>query len=108
MTESAGSPSGSRTTSWTAPDSRVRLLRGESRGYLPDMPTLPRPRGPIGEHLVDALAGEPRDLDPIPVESQAPLVDEDLQLSLYVCYELAYRSFDEVDPRWEWNPSLLW
>jgi hypothetical protein len=33
--------------------------------------------------------------------------DEDLQLTLYVCYELHYRGFDRVDERWEWNPSLL-
>ena len=54
-----------------------------------------------------ALATEPRELDPQPVDSESPLADEDLQLALYVCYELAYRSFDGVDPRWEWNPSLI-
>ena len=31
----------------------------------------------------------------------------DLQLALYVCYELHYRGFAGVDPRWEWDPSLL-
>jgi Iron-containing redox enzyme len=71
------------------------------------MPKLPRPRGPIGERLLDALRGVPGELGSVSVEADAPLVDEDLQLSLYVCYELAYRSFDEVDPRWEWNPSLI-
>jgi Iron-containing redox enzyme len=35
------------------------------------------------------------------------LEDDDLQLALYLCYELHYRSFDGVDPTWEWNPSLL-
>jgi hypothetical protein len=35
------------------------------------------------------------------------LTDEDLQLSLFVCYELHYRGFDEVDDRWEWEPSLI-
>ncbi|MDQ6750826.1 MAG: iron-containing redox enzyme family protein [Actinomycetota bacterium] len=35
------------------------------------------------------------------------LEDEDLQLSLYVLYELHYRSFAGVDDRWEWEPSLL-
>src|SRR5215212_10402000 len=71
------------------------------------MPALPQPRGPMSDRLLDALRREPHELDPTPVESGAPLVDEDLQLSLYVAYELAYRSFDEVDPRWEWNPSLI-
>jgi hypothetical protein len=36
-----------------------------------------------------------------------PLTDDDLQLTLAVCYELHYRGFDEVDPAWEWEPSLL-
>jgi hypothetical protein len=31
----------------------------------------------------------------------------DLQLALHVCYELHYRGFAGVDPRWEWNPGLL-
>jgi hypothetical protein len=31
----------------------------------------------------------------------------DLQLALYVCYELHYRGFAGVDPAWEWNPMLL-
>jgi hypothetical protein len=33
--------------------------------------------------------------------------DDDLQLTLFVCYELHYRGWDGVDERWEWNPSLL-
>jgi len=32
----------------------------------------------------------------------------DLQLALYVCYELHYRGFAGVDPGWEWNPGLLY
>lgn len=31
----------------------------------------------------------------------------DVQLSLYVCYELHYRGFAGVDDEWEWNPGLL-
>jgi hypothetical protein len=31
----------------------------------------------------------------------------DLQLALYVCYELHYRGFAGVNPKWEWNPGLL-
>lgn len=31
----------------------------------------------------------------------------DLQLALYVSYELHYRGFAGVDPGWEWNPGLL-
>jgi hypothetical protein len=36
-----------------------------------------------------------------------PLGDDDLQLALYLCFELHYRSFPGVDPDWEWDPSLL-
>lgn len=36
-----------------------------------------------------------------------PLADDDLQLALYVCFELHYRGFPGVDPEWEWNPTLL-
>jgi Iron-containing redox enzyme len=31
----------------------------------------------------------------------------DLQLALFVCYEMHYRGFAHVNPRWEWNPALL-
>ena len=31
----------------------------------------------------------------------------DLQLALYMCYELHYRGFAGVDPTWDWNPGLL-
>jgi hypothetical protein len=36
-----------------------------------------------------------------------PLGDDDLQLALYLCFELHYRSFPNVDPAWEWDPTLL-
>jgi hypothetical protein len=36
-----------------------------------------------------------------------PLGDDDLQLALYLCFELHYRSFPGVDPGWEWSPELL-
>ncbi len=71
------------------------------------MPFLPRPRGSISERLVGALHREPHAIEPIPVDVADGLSDDDLHLSLYVCYELFYRSFDEVDPGWEWEPSLL-
>ena len=33
--------------------------------------------------------------------------DEDLQLSLYCCYELHYQGLPGVSDDWEWEPSLL-
>ncbi len=40
-------------------------------------------------------------------EVEDPLGDDDLQLALYICFELHYRAFPGVDPAWEWNPGLL-
>ncbi|NUW31128.1 iron-containing redox enzyme family protein [Nonomuraea sp. SMC257] len=95
---------------------------------------LPRPRGPVTAALFARLAAAPS-LDPPTGEhpftgpflgswagdafaaSSAPeggsarvaceLGDADLQLALFTCYELHYQGFDGVDPRWEWEPSLL-
>jgi hypothetical protein len=55
--------------------------------------TEPAPRG----HL-NRIDGSVLDSDPYGL---------DLQLALYMCYELHYRGFDGVDPAWEWNPGLL-
>jgi hypothetical protein len=63
---------------------------------------LPAPRGDVSEVLVDAL---PRPVAPLPQPS--PSDEEDLQLALYLCYELHYRGLPDVDDRWEWEPSLL-
>jgi hypothetical protein len=71
------------------------------------MPRLPRPRGPVGERLFAALATAPHALTSEEVEAEDALAGEDLHLSLYVAYELHYRGFDEVDPAWEWEPSLI-
>lgn len=32
---------------------------------------------------------------------------DDLHIALWVCYELHYRGFDDVDAAWEWDPGLL-
>lgn len=70
-------------------------------------PPLPRPRGPISNIVLNALSRNPGDLAPVPPPTGDPLSDDDLHLTLYVCYELHYRGFAGVDPRWEWNPALL-
>jgi hypothetical protein len=69
---------------------------------------LPAPRGNVSELLVAQLAGEVHRLRPPKLAAfHDPLRDEDLQLSLYLCYELHYRGFPGVDERWEWEASLL-
>jgi Iron-containing redox enzyme len=70
---------------------------------------LPPARGPLSERLFEALEGEPdTGLEgPPAVDSADPIADEDLQLALYVAYELHYTAIDGVDESWEWAPSLL-
>jgi hypothetical protein len=70
---------------------------------------LPRPRGPLSERLFEALEGAPGDgpTPPAAVDSPDPIVDEDLQLALYVAYELHYSAIRGVDEAWEWEPSLI-
>ena len=72
------------------------------------MPKLPAPRGPLTEVLLGALARAPHRLDApdVPAATDA-LADEDLQLGLYLCYELHYRGLPGVADEWEWEPSLL-
>jgi Iron-containing redox enzyme len=72
------------------------------------MPMLPPPRGPISELLLDELGRDRHELGRLelpPVDR--PLDDEDLQLALYLCYELHYRGLSGVDEEWEWEPSVL-
>jgi hypothetical protein len=64
---------------------------------------LPVARGGLSGALIDMLGGR---VSGVPV-GLAPDDDEDLQLALFVCYELAYRGWDGVDDAWEWNPDLL-
>jgi Iron-containing redox enzyme len=69
---------------------------------------LPAPRGATTVALLAALQEQPHELPAIPLpDGPDPLVDEDLQLALYLCYELHYRGLPGVDERWEWWPSLL-
>jgi hypothetical protein len=81
---------------------------------MPAAPSpLPAARGPLSAALLAALVRPPR---PVPASLRRlaaeagagdPLADEDLQLSLHLCYELHYRGLAGVDERWEWQPSLL-
>ena len=72
-------------------------------------PTLPRAAGPASALVIDALAGPAgkRCDAPGPVPADSDPFGLDLQLALYLCYELHYRGFAGVDPDWEWNPALI-
>ncbi|MGW2341280.1 iron-containing redox enzyme family protein [Streptomyces sp. NPDC001661] len=72
-------------------------------------PELPSPRGVLSRTVIAALrdANSPDALaQQHQVTSAAPYGD-DLQLALYVLYELHYRGFQGVDPELEWDPGLL-
>ena len=78
---------------------------------------LPEPRGPLSAALLTrprrrhhAAPGHRRARPARcrrPADPTAVLTDDDVQLSLAVCYELHYRGFDDVDEGWEWDPDLL-
>jgi hypothetical protein len=72
------------------------------------VPQLPTPRGELSEAVIEALAEPVHGLltTARPAGGDA-IADEDLQLALYVMYELHYRGFDGVDEDWEWEPTLL-
>ena len=36
-----------------------------------------------------------------------PVMDDDLQLALWTCYELHYQGFDDCGSSWEWQPELI-
>lgn len=69
---------------------------------------LPAPRGPLSEALLGALArgGAQAGLPAVAGDADA-FCDEDLQLSLYVAYELHYRGFEGVPAEFEWDPAVL-
>ncbi|SIM66528.1 iron-containing redox enzyme family protein [Micromonospora cremea] len=71
---------------------------------------LPQPRGPLSAAVAGALRRPPHDLPPglgADLDPADPLADEDLQLTLFLCYELHYRGWRGVDEGWEWQPTLL-
>jgi len=74
---------------------------------------LPSPRGPISHHVVAALRTAPASstsnsssLPSMPSQSNV-LADDDLQVSLFMLYELHYQGFDDVPDEMEWDPRLI-
>ncbi|MFF4255741.1 iron-containing redox enzyme family protein [Streptomyces sp. NPDC001663] len=69
-------------------------------------PRLPSPRGRISAAVKDRLLGA----GPLPRPEDVAGADaygDDLQLALYLCYELHYRGFAGVAADHEWDPDLL-
>ena len=71
---------------------------------------LPPARGPWSGELFSALRERAPDeelhLDAL-APPEDPIGDDDLQLALYVAYELHYSGVRGVDDGWEWAPGLL-
>ncbi|SEE83605.1 iron-containing redox enzyme family protein [Streptomyces sp. Ag109_O5-10] len=68
-------------------------------------PALPAPRGPLSAAVLEALGGT----DPAgaPSPAHASPYGDDLQLALYVLYELHYEGFEGVPDDLEWDSALL-
>ncbi|HUY06824.1 MAG TPA: iron-containing redox enzyme family protein [Acidimicrobiales bacterium] len=84
------------------------VLRIRERSNLPfDSASLPSPRGPISEVVLDAFMRPPGWLELPSFSDTNPLTNDDEALALYLCYELNYQGLPSCDPEWEWEPSLL-
>ncbi|MFE9096801.1 iron-containing redox enzyme family protein [Streptomyces sp. NPDC007264] len=71
-----------------------------------ESPPLPLARGPLSGAVLGALRDGGAPTSPAPVADGDPY-GEDLQLALYVLYELHYQGFEGVDDDREWDPALL-
>ncbi|CAA9393122.1 MAG: hypothetical protein AVDCRST_MAG60-1666 [uncultured Nocardioides sp.] len=77
------------------------------------MSSLPLPRGPLSEVLIQILGGN--FVEQLPAWPDGDTTDgssdaqrlADEALCLWVLHELNYRGFADVDERWEWHPDLL-
>lgn len=92
-------------------NAEVSAIRETRPGAIPIAPA-----GPLSEAVLDLFAGLPTDPSAPAIVAAAaelveavpdPLGDDDLQLALYLAYELHYRSFPGTHPGWEWDPLLL-
>jgi hypothetical protein len=68
---------------------------------------LPAVRGELSDLVVHALRRAPGPIALPAIGQVDALADDDLQLALWCCYALHYRSFAGVHDGWEWEPALL-
>jgi hypothetical protein len=70
---------------------------------------LPAARGDLSARVIEALRRGPLRAGEMSVRGarDAEPYGDDLQLALYLCYELHYRGIAGVSDSWEWNPALL-
>lgn len=72
------------------------------------------PRGPLSTELLEVLADRaPERAEHLPqlareaVLVEDPITDDDVQLSLFLLYSVAYGSLPQFGAHWEWDVSLL-
>ena len=68
------------------------------------MTSLPKPRGPLGVAVLNALVDHAS--VSVPRIDLAPESPDDAALTLWILHELSYGGFDEVDDRAEGEPEL--
>ena len=70
------------------------------------MIALPSPRGPLSGALIAHLRGS-GELPVATANVEDPRTDDDLQLALFLAYELHYGGLSEVPDDLEWSPAVL-
>src|SRR5690606_29075698 len=89
----------------------VPMFEIRSAGYMvgmspSDAPSLiPPVRGDWTDLVLRRVRGETIGTTP-PIPDD-PVTDDDLQLALYLCYELSYRGLEEVPDKMEWDLGIL-
>jgi hypothetical protein len=68
---------------------------------------LPHERGPISSHVIQTLAGDNDRASVLALGPGEIIGDADVQLALWMIYELHYRGFDGVPADSEWDLGLL-
>lgn len=71
---------------------------------------LPQPRGPLSQDLINALrtGTSPQAIGPSGWTPSGPVLDDpDVQVSLWILYELHFRGFEDAEGDREWDPALL-
>lgn len=68
---------------------------------------LPEACGPVSRPVREALRAEDRERCHVVLPDEPVLTDRDVQLALWMIYELSYRGFEDVDPAAESDPDVV-
>jgi hypothetical protein len=72
---------------------------------------MPQARGPVSTNLRKLISNQHTefgvDLDAALRATDDVLQDDDLQLALFMAYELRYSGLQGIDDDWEWHPEVL-